>query len=258
MFNILQNESYNTLRHDMENLSDNVHNVQNALTDGYKAKKTTFHETVNGLKTYETHDFSSGVAKKTYRELDFAIQGEGFFEVIMPDNTVAYTRSGSFKLSPDGELLAPQGYPISTTASEQDLSNADTNQFSLSLSNSAIKIPTGVPVTLNDKGELFDPANDKLGKINLVTFTNLDGLRDLGNGLYVPTKDAGQTKDIKIGYMRGETQLLQGYVEGSNAQLMEGMSKILELNTAIKAEMKIFKTLDQMHGDLNSTISRNL
>jgi flagellar basal body rod protein FlgG len=97
-----------------------------------------------------------------------------------------------------------------------------------------------------------------IGKINLVTFTNLNALKDIGEGLYVPTRDAGDMKDIVVGSMRGETQLKQGFLESSNADSVYSLSQILQLNTAIKAEMKIFKTLDQMHGELNQTISRNL
>ena len=83
-------------------------------------------------------------------------------------------------------------------------------------------------------------------------------MRDIGEGLYVPTRMAGDLHDIEVGNMRGETRLLQGHLEASNASGIMAMSQILQLNSQIKAEMKIFKTLDQMHGDLNSTISRNL
>ena len=213
---------------------------------------------MQGLRKVETTDFKSGVAIKTDRELDFAIDGAGFFEVILSDGTVAYTRNGALSLSADGRLQTPYGYEISTTAGKTDLSNAEQQSFSLELSSRPVFIPAGVDTKLNDNGELNDPKGDVIGKINLVTFTNLNGLKNIGEGLYVPTREAGDMKDITVGNMRGETKLKQGFLEASNGDAVYSLSQILQLNTAIKAEMKIFKTLDQMHGELNQTISRNL
>ncbi|MCH2226551.1 MAG: hypothetical protein MK033_02140 [Candidatus Caenarcaniphilales bacterium] len=258
MFNILQNETYSTIGLNMELLGETVHNMNMSMAHGYKSKQTTFHETLNGVKQVTMTDFSSGTPVKSFRELDFAIQGEGFFEVLMPDGTVAYTRDGGFIVGPDGTLQTPYGYEISTSGSQQDMSDPSQQNFSLGISRAAIKIPPGVSVDLNDKGELTDPNGDVLGKINLVTFTNLHGMKDIGEGLYMPTRTAGDLKDVAVGTMNGETKLLQGFLESSNADSVSAMSKILQINTQIKAEMKIFKTLDQMHGDLNSTISRNL
>ncbi len=258
MFNILANETYNAVNHNLEMLGQNVQNMNMSMAPGYKAKKMTFHESLNGLRKVETTDFKSGVSIKTGRELDFAIDGAGFFEVLLPDGTVAYTRNGALSLSAEGRLQTPYGYEISTTAAKQDLSEADKMTFSLELSSRPVFIPAGVDIKLNEKGELIDPNNEVLGKINLVTFTNLNGLKSIGEGLYVPTRAAGDMKDIAIGDMRGETQLKQGFLEASNADAVYALSQILQLNTAIKAEMKVFKTLDQMHGELNQTISRNL
>ena len=258
MFNQLQNETYNTVGLNMELLGEVVHNMNMSMAKGYKAKKTTFHETINGVKQVTMTDFKSGIPVKTYRELDFAIYGEGFFEVVMPDGTVAYTRNGSLNVGPDGTLQTAYGYQITTTAGSADNSDPTNKNFSLGLSRAPIKIPPGVNVSLNSKGELLDPSGEKLGKINLVSFTNLQGMRDIGEGLYMPTREAGDLKDVQVGTMNGETKLMQGHLESSNADSVTAMSQILQLNSQIKAEMKIFKTLDQMHGDLNSTISRNL
>ncbi|NQY80594.1 MAG: flagellar hook basal-body protein [Candidatus Caenarcaniphilales bacterium] len=258
MFNQLQNETYNSVGLNMELLGESVHNMNMSMARGYKAKKTTFHETLNGVKQVTMTDFKSGVPVKTYRELDFAISGEGFFEVVMPDGTVAYTRNGALTVGPDGTLQTPFGYQITTTASNNESTDPTGQNFNIGLSRSPIKIPPGVKVNLNEKGELQDPSGNTLGKINLVTFTNLQGMRDIGEGLYLPTRAAGDLNDVQVGNMNGETKLIQGHLEASNADSVMAMSQILQLNSQIKAEMKIFKTLDQMHGDLNSTISRNL
>lgn len=258
MFNQLQNDTYNTVGHNMELLGETVHNMNMSMAHGYKSKKTTFHETLNGVKQITMTDFKSGTPVKTYRELDFAIYGEGFFEVLMPDGTVSYTRNGSLTVGPNGFLQTPYGYQINTTAYSNASSDYTGQNFNLGLSRAPIKIPPGVSISLNDKGELLDPSGEVLGKINLVTFTNLQGMRDIGEGLYVPTRAAGDLNDIQVGTMNGETRLIQGHLESSNSDVVTALSKMLQINSQIKAEMKIFKTLDQMHGDLNSTISRNL
>ena len=107
MFNQLQNDTYNSVGLNMELLGEAVHNMNMSMARGYKAKKTTFHETLNGVKKVTMTDFKSGIPTKTYRELDFAIHGEGFFEVVMPDGTVAYTRNGALTVGPDGSLQTP-------------------------------------------------------------------------------------------------------------------------------------------------------
>ena len=138
----------------------------------------------------------------------FAIDGAGFFEVLLPDGTVAYTRNGALSLSAGGRLQTPYGYEISTTAAKQDLSEADKMTFSLELSSRPVFVPAGVDIKLNEKGELTDPNNEVLGKINLVTFTNLNGLKSIGEGLYVPTRQDDDEKpsviDVNVVAPRGE------------------------------------------------------
>ena len=78
MFNILANETYNAVNHNLEMLGQNVQNMNMSMAPGYKAKKMTFHESLNGLRKVETTDFKSGVSIKTGRELDFRYRWSWF------------------------------------------------------------------------------------------------------------------------------------------------------------------------------------
>ena len=184
----------------------------------------------------------------------------------LPDGSYGYTRNGSFRLGPDGELLSSQGYPITNTQevseeaiaeSYEDLLSGD-SALNLGLSSNTIKVPTGVSIRLDDKGEVYSSDGEDLGKLNVVTFPNVDGLVDVGGGLYLPSSETGAPEAVTLGYMHGETKIKQGHVEASNTSIVENMARIVELNSAIKSQMKVMKVLDQMQESLNSTITRNI
>lgn len=256
MFNQMSNESLNGLRYNMELLNEQVESMNYTMSPGYKKRVTTFHDTVDGMRKQTRVDFSSGMATRTHRDLDFAIQGDGFFEVMMPDGSVAYTKDGSFQVSPEGKLVTQEGFEVVTSSADKQDGNS--GSYSLGLSTSAIVIPVGTRVNLRKDGVLVDQMGEELGKLSLVTFNNLDGLKEINNSLYQPTLDAGEMHDVAIGDMIGETRVMQGFLESSNASVTDAMSRIQQLNKAVNINMKLFKTLDQMHGDLNSTISRNI
>ncbi len=256
-----------TMNRQVRALGSSAGNINNYFTTGYKAKQTRFHDTMQGMITQDTRNFSTGVPRKTDRELDVAIDGVGFFEVILPDGTYAYTRDGSFTLGPSGELLSPQGYPLSntsgtqaedTTISYDDLANGNLKSFDMGLSTESIKVPTGTGVIVQPDGSLETNDGDRLGKVTILAFPNVDGLQEVGNGIYMPTESSGRPEEVTIGEMNGQTHLLQGYLEASNTSIVQDMNRIVELNTAVKSQMKVIKLLDQMQEGLNSTITRNL
>lgn len=268
MFNQYTHRSINSLNRSMKALNDSVENVNNMFTTGYKTEKTTFHETINGLKVSSHRDFSSGSSKRTDRELDFAIDGVGFFEVQLPDGSLAYTRNGEFTLSPTGELLSPQGYPLTqkVAPSISEINNAydsiedqASSSFNLSVTSKRIKVPTGQTIELAEDGTLNTKSGgDKVGKLFIATFPNLDGLEHVGDGLYMATDKAGSIEEVSVGDMETQTSIKQGHLESSNMSIVDEMAKITQQNTFAKAQMKIIKLLDQMQESLNSTISRNV
>ncbi len=249
----------------MEELGNKVENLGNAFTTGYRAKGGSFHETLTGMKVYNRRDLTNGMPVKTNRELDFALEGVGYFEVEMPDGTRAYTRNGSFNIGPNGQLLSNQGYPIvvsapkfSNASESYDQATGETLTLNAGTSLSSINIPTGAGVTLNEDGTLRSDKGEYLGKLSVVTFTNVDALQDVGDGLFVANPRVGEIQDVEIGYFEGQTHIKQGYVEQSNVSIVNVMTDMVQLNTSIKAEMKIIKLLDQMQESLNSTITKNI
>jgi flagellar basal-body rod protein FlgG len=254
----------------MDAIVDTAENVNNIFSVSYKTKHMSFHETMNGIKATELRDFNSSVPRKTDRELDFAIEGSGFFEVLMPDGTTAYTRNGSLQLSPDGTLLSPQGYPVTSRISDITDSRAveafydesgnliKGKKFDFQLASSAIKVPAGESVSISSQGDLTTSHGELAGKLALYTFPNLDGFKDIGNGLFIATEQSGKAGEVTLGDMSGETQIKQGYLETSNSNIVKSMSDMLQLNSAIKADLKVIKALDQMQESLNSTITRNI
>lgn len=266
MFNQYTYRSMGTINRHMDVLGNKVIDLNNIFTTGYKKRDTSFHETMSGMRAYNRRHHSSAQAKVTNRELDFAIEGQGFFEIQLPDGTNAYTRDGSFTVGPNGELLSAQGYPVVTSnptaefVSERydQLATGAPQAFDVGVHSSATFIPVGATVVMDDTGTLRTDEGQILGKLSVVTFTNVDGLKDVGDNVYIASESAGDIKEVQIGDMRGETKVRQGYLETSNVSIVKDMADIVQLNTAIKAEMKIIKVLDQMQENLTSTITRNI
>lgn len=259
-------KSINSLNRSVNKLNTSVENMNNMVTPAYKAKSVSFHETLDGLKTGTHRDFNSGAARKTRRDLDFAIFGTGFFEIQMPDGTLAYTRQGSFKVSATGELVTAQGYALSskqnvnesTVNQSYDAITNDNNKFNLSVLSKSINVPTGETIKLANNNSLKDSQGNDLGELRLVTFQNIDGLKEIGQGIFVATAEAGDIDEVKVGDKTGETQIKQGYIESSNVSIVDNMAKIVQTNTTIKAHLKVIKMLDQMQENINSTLSRSV
>ena len=267
MYNQYTYRSMGTVNRHMQVLGDKVIDLNNVFTTGYKKKDTSFHETFNGMKTYQRRHHTDGQSKLTSRELDFAIEGKGFFEIQLPDGTNAYTRDGSFTVGPNGELLSSQGYQVVTSNPNAEfvserydnfLGGEAPQGFDVGVHSSATFIPIGASVKMDQDGTLRTDEGQILGKLSVVAFTNEDGLKDVGENIYLATETAGEIKEVQLGTMAGETKVRQGYLESSNVSIVKNMADIVQLNTAIKAEMKIIKVLDQMQENLTSTITRNL
>lgn len=266
MYNQYTYQALGTVNRHMKVLGDKVTDISNIFTVGYQGKINTFHDTLSGLRVTERKDFTSGVPNKTNQELDFAIEGKGFFEVELPDGTRAYTRNGSFKIDANGQLISAQGYPLVTSnpnpefvaRTYDDILNDAAPSFDARIHTGAVIIPTASTVMMDNDGTLKTEDGDLIGKLSVVSFTNVDGLHDVGDGLYIPTAQAGDIHELEIGPMLGQTQVRQGHLEQANVSIVDKMADIVQINTAIKAEMKIIKVLDQMQENLNSTITRNI
>jgi flagellar basal-body rod protein FlgG len=174
-------------------------------------------------------DFKQGDLQPTNNPLDVAINGDGFFQVRKPDGTIAYTRDGSFKLSRDGRLVNSAGYIL-----EPEIIIPET-AVAISISRDGI-------VEILNSGET-EPV--EIGRIELVKFVNPAGLRSIGNNLYVETQASGQPIFGTPG-SEGFGELMQGYLEASNVDIVEEMVNMIIAQRAYEINSKTIKTVEEM------------
>lgn len=165
-------------------------------------------------------NFVTGETQATRRELDVAIQGEGFFEVQMPDGSHAFTRNGEFSLRADRTLVTSSGHEVMSDGG-----------------GSIAFQPGGGSVTINGDGSIFQ-GETLVGKLAVRTFADRSQLLPIAGGFFIPT--AGVE-----GQLVGEPELLQGYLEGSNVTPLREMVDLVLISRAYEANQKIISTVDQ-------------
>lgn len=171
--------------------------------------------------------FTQGQLTNTGENLDMAIQGDGFFEVQRPDGTIAYTRDGSFKLNASGQVVTADGLPV--------------------LSGFAA-IPTGATsVSIAETGDVTvqSAAGSTTFKLQLTRFANPAGLKSLGGNLYEETPASG-TPESGNPAEQGFGSIMQGYVEGSNVNIVEEMVNLIIAQRAYEINSKSIQTSDEM------------
>lgn len=179
--------------------------------------------------------FSQGELKTTERDLDLAIQGEGFFEVLLPDGRYAYTRTGVFQVDKDGLLVNADGYALSPAVHLPP----DTK--------SVIIRPNGdVSVEVPEQAAPLDIAH-----IELANFVNPAGLTPAGDNLYVPSQQSG---DVFYGAPSdtGFGQLAQGFLEGSNVNMSEELTNLVMAQRGYEVNARVMQAADEMLGIINS------
>jgi len=178
--------------------------------------------------------FTEGNMEQTANSLDLAIEGDGFFKILMPNGDFAYTRNGSFSLDRDGRMVTPTGYPMDPeiTIPEDTRNITISSDGIVSVTQSGSDIPTEV------------------GNIELAKFINPAGLRPLGQNLYVATDASGD----EITGVPGEDSLgliSQGFLEMSNVNVVEEMVKMIISQRAYEMNSKAIQTADQMIETVN-------
>jgi flagellar basal-body rod protein FlgG len=173
--------------------------------------------------------FTSGDFVQTESELDVAIEGPGFFQVTLPDGTDAYTRSGALKKDSTGRLVTSDGFPLIP-------------EIVIPEGSTSIAIGSGGTVDVLLDGE---STPTEVGVIELVRFGNPSGLKSLGRNLYSETPTTG----TPIAGTPGEAgfgSLSQGFLEGSNVNIMEEMVNMIAGQRAYEVNSKTIKTADEM------------
>lgn len=173
-----------------------------------------FTRTVNGI------NFAAGEAQPTRRELDVAIQGEGFFSVQQPDGTTAYTRSGEFRVRPDRTLVTAGDCEVLTEGGAP-----------------VVMLQTGGAITINADGTVLQ-GSTALGKLALHKFARPEALIPVAGGMFTAGPGAGiSTVD--------DPTLMQGYLEQSNVQPLREMVDLVLIARAYEANQKVISTVDQ-------------
>ncbi len=173
--------------------------------------------------------FTQGNVVQTGNALNMAIQGRGFFQVLLPDGTLSYTRDGSFQKNAQGEMVTANGYQLQPS----------------------ITIPEGAQsVTIGTDGvvsaALAGQASPvQVGSVQLADFTNPTGLQPRGENLFLETASSGSPQAGTPG-LNGLGSILQGSVEGSNVNVVEELVNMIETQRAYEMNSKAISTNDQM------------
>jgi len=173
--------------------------------------------------------FAQGNLQQTSNDKDVAIQGAGFFQVLLPDGTSAYTRDGSFQSDSQGQLVTSSGYVV------QPAITIPANAESLTVGRDGTVSVTQAGVA----------APVQVGTLQLATFVNPAGLEAKGENLYVETGASGSPGTNTPG-TNGAGTLSQGYVETSNVNVVEELVNMIQVQRAYEINSKAITTSDQM------------
>ncbi len=183
-----------------------------------------------GVRTVATsRSFAQGNVQQSSNPMDVAIQGNGFFQITMPDGTLNYTRDGSFQIDAQGRLVTATGNPVAN----------------------GVTVPanaTSVSISANGTVTAMIPGNvtpQPIGTITLANFVNPAGLDPRGQNLYAESAASGQPQ-AGTPAANGMGSLMQGYVETSNVNVVQELVTMIQTQRAYEMNSKAIQTSDQM------------
>jgi flagellar basal-body rod protein FlgG len=183
-----------------------------------------------GVKTIAVQKmFGQGDSVNTGAPLDVAIEGDGFFQVIKPDGTFAYTRSGSFQLDQNGSLVTSDGYQVGP---------------GITIPNDAQAITIGEDGTVSVR-QPGNAAAQAVGQLTAVRFPNNAGLRAVGRNQFEETVSSG-APIIALFQQPGFGRLNQGFLESSNVSVVSEVVNMITAQRAYEANSKGISTSDEM------------
>ena len=236
-----------------------ANNLANVSTNGFKKSRAVFQDLLyqnmrqaggrndmqnvlpaglqigSGVRPVATERIhTQGSLEQTGNSKDVAIDGKGFFQVLMPDGNLAYTRDGSFQVNESGQLVTADGYPI---------------QPAVLIPQDALSITIGKDgvVTVTQPGS---NESTQVGQLSLSTFVNPAGLQSIGDNLYLETSASGMRNESTPG-LNGAGRLDQGYVETSNVNVVEEMVSMIQTQRAYEINSKAVQTSDEMLAKLS-------
>ncbi len=235
-------------------LSTIANNLSNVSTTGFKKGRALFEDLLYqnvrqpGAQSSQDTTLPSGLMRglgvrtvaiqkmhtqgnliQTENALDLAIQGRGYFEILRPDGSIAYTRNGEFHLDAQGQMVTPQGYAL---------------QPGINIPENALQISIGVDGTVSVviPGQ---PEPLQVGEIPLTDFVNPSGLQPIGENLFLETGASGPAQQGQAG-IDGLGSLNQGMLETSNVNIVEELVNMIETQRAYEMNAKVISTADQM------------
>ncbi len=189
-----------------------------------------------GVRTAAIYPINEqGTLQQTANSLDLAVQGNGYFPVTLPSGDTAYTRDGTFGLSPDGTIVTADGYPVGAGIT------VPTNA-------TAITISTNGQVQASVAGQV---APQTVGTLQLAVFPNEAGLDAQGSNLFLQSGASGSPTTGAPG-AAGFGTVLQGFVEGSNVNVVTEISNLITAQRAYEMNSKVITTSDQMLSTLTN------
>ena len=236
------------------NLDVISNNLANVNTSGFKKSRAEFqdllYETLLPAGTASSQDteipagiqlghgtrpstvlkiFSQGNMENTQNELDLAIEGDGFFQITLPNGETAYTRDGAFKLDSDGRIVNSDGF---------------TMEPEIAIPSDAMSISVGLDGTVSvlQAGESIP---SEIGTIELARFINPAGLISMGKNLFIPSEASGN-EVIGTPGEDGMGTLAQGFLEMSNVSVVDEMVNMITAQRAYESNSKAIQAADDM------------
>ena len=235
------------------------HNLANVSTTGFKRNNAVFEDLIYqnlrqvGSQTTEenqlptglhlglgvnvvatSRNFTQGSLQQSSNSLDVAINGNGFFEVQLPDGTIGYTRDGSFQLDSQGRLVTSGGLPVANGITVPQ------GATSISISESGV-----VSATLAG-----NPQPQQLGQLAMSSFINAAGLQPVGQNMYKESAASGPPQQGQPG-TNGLGVMRQGFLETSNVNVVEELVTMIQTQRAYEMNSKAIQTSDQMLAKLS-------
>jgi flagellar basal-body rod protein FlgG len=235
-------------------------NLSNVNTTGYKRQRALFEDLMyqnvvqaGGLTSQQTsaptglnigtgvrvvatdRQHSQGNIVTTNNPFDVAVQGRGFFEILMPDGTQAYTRDGTFQLNAEGQLVTSSGYTVQPAVTIPPSAQAVT--IGIDGTVSAVLAGQTTPI--------------QVGTLQLTDFVNPAGLQSRGQNLYTETVASGPPQPGTPG-LNGLGNIGQGSLETSNVSVVEELVAMIETQRAYEMNSRSIETSDQMLQRLTS------
>lgn len=237
-------------------------NLSNVNTTGYKKSRAIFEDLLyqnvrqvgsqtsqdtrlptglnigTGVKTVATEKlYSQGNHIQTDNPLNMEILGKGFFQILMPDGSLAYTRDGSFQRDEQGQMVTSEGYVL------QPGITIPSDATSLSIGNDGV-------VTVVQPGS---STPTQIGNIQLADFINPAGLQPIGNNLLIESASSG-APSVSTPGLNGVGTVSQGAIESSNVNVVEELVNMIEAQRSYEMNSKAIATADQMLQYVNNNL----